>query len=131
MGAKTHIVSKFAKHDGKLITDSGASVTLGGKANDFSAYELLLGGLSHCLFSTYESLAEKMKVEYDGMDMSITGIKRDEKVATLKTVDIEVLAKGIVDQDKFTKAFETATRYCSIFNTLAQIAEMRWNITFA
>ncbi len=131
MGSKTHIVSKFAKHDGRLITDSGASVTLGTRAETFSAYELLLGGLSHCLFSTYESMAEKMQLEYSGMDMNVTGVKRDEKVATLQTVDIEVLAKGVVDQAKFEKAFEISTRYCSIFNTLSQVAKMRWNITYA
>ena len=131
MGSKTHIVSKFAKHDGRLITDSGASVTLGTRAETFSAYELLLGGLSHCLFSTYESMAVKMQVEYSGLDMNITGVKRDEKVATLKTVDIDVLAKGVTDQDKFAKAFEIATRYCSIFTTISKVAEMRWNITYA
>ena len=100
-------------------------------ADTFSAYELLLGGLSHCLFSTYESMAEKMQVEYSGLDMNITGVKRDEKVATLKTVDIDVLAKGVTDQDKFAKAFEIATRYCSIFTTISKVAEMRWNITYA
>ena len=130
MGAKTHIVSKFTRHEGRLTTDTGAMVALGREAENFAPYELLLGGLSYCLFSTFESIAEKMQVQYTGMDMNITGIKRDDKVATLETCSISVLANGAPDQEKFKKAFEISTRYCSVFNTIGKVAEMSWEISF-
>ncbi|MHC1691563.1 MAG: OsmC family protein [Sphaerochaetaceae bacterium] len=131
MGQKIHIVSHFKTGSGRLVSDSGAMAALGNEAGTFAPYELLLGALSFCLFRTFESLAEKMKVGYEGMDMHINGEKRDEKVATLQTCHIQVTAKGVEDQEKFTKAFETATRYCSIFNTLNHVATMTWDIAFA
>lgn len=131
MGKTTHIVSQFNEHDGRLVTDSGAMVALGGTAEAFAPYELLLGGLSYCLFSTFESIAEKMQLKYTGMDMHVTGVKRDEKVATLETCTIDVTAKGVVDQEKFSKAFEISTRYCSVFQTISKVAQMHWVIKFA
>jgi len=130
MGAKTHIVSQFTQHEGRLVTDSGAMVALGHEADTFAPYELLLGGLSYCLFSTFESIAEKMQLVYAGMDMNITGIKRDDKIATLETCSIKVLAKGAPDQEKFSKAFEISTRYCSVFQTIGKVATMDWEIVF-
>jgi len=130
MGETTHIKSDYSISDGILQTDRGSTLSLSGEKDGFAPYELLLGGLSFCLFKTYESIAEKMKLSYEGVSMDITGIKRDEKVALLKDVQIDVVAKGVEDQSKFTKAFEIATRYCSVFNTLANIAEMKWDIDF-
>jgi putative redox protein len=131
MGQRIHIESRFAQTDGKLITDSGASVDLGPADSAFAPYELLLGGLSYCLFSTFVSIAEKMQLAYEGVDMQVTGVKRDEKVATLKTCTIEAKAKGVQDQEKFKKAFEISTRYCSVFQTISKVADMEWNIEFA
>lgn len=130
MGARTHIVSHFGKHDGRLVTDSGASVALGHEAETFAPYELLLGALSYCLFRTFESIAEKMQLGYEGMDMHIEGVKRDDKIGTLETCTINVQARGTADQEKFTKAFEISTRYCSVFNTIGKVAVMDWNIAF-
>ncbi|MDC7245344.1 MAG: OsmC family protein [Sphaerochaetaceae bacterium] len=130
MGETTHIRSDYNQSDGTLLTDRGSTVPLSNAQDGFAPYELLLGGLSFCLFKTYESIAQKMKFTYDGVSMDITGIKSDEKVALLKTVRIDVVAKGVEEKAKFTKAFEIATRYCSVFNTLSKIAEMKWDIDF-
>ena len=131
MGQNIHIVSQFNKHDGQLRTDSGATLELSRKPHAFAPYELLLGGLSYCLFSTFESISEKMQVSYVGMEMDIKGEKRDEKVATLETCLITVSANGVEDEEKFKKAFEISTRYCSVFQTLSKVATMNWNISFS
>ncbi|MDD3823661.1 MAG: OsmC family protein [Sphaerochaetaceae bacterium] len=131
MAKKIHTLAQFGMEDGKLITDSGATLGLGEQAHEFAPYELLLGALSYCLFSTFVSIAQKMQLEYTGVDLDVNGVKRDEKVATLETCDITVTAKGVTDQGKFNKAFEIATRYCSIFQTLSKVATMRWTTTFA
>jgi putative redox protein len=130
MGETTHIRSNFNQTEGTLVTDRGSTVALSSEKDGVAPYELLLGGLSFCLFKTYESIAQKMQFAYEGLSMDITGVKRDDKVALLKTVTIDVVAKGVEDQKKFTKAFEIATRYCSVYNTLSKIAEMKWDIDF-
>lgn len=52
MGERTHIISKYTEKGGHLFSDSGSTVELGRAKGAFVAYELLLGALSHCLFST-------------------------------------------------------------------------------
>lgn len=130
MGDKTHIFTSYTPTSGVLTTDSGTKLSIGSSQGSVRAYEMLLGGLSHCLFSTFQSLAEKMQVSYERVDLDIVGIKRDEKVATLETVTIEVTAEGINDHDKFTKSFEISTRYCSVYNTISHVAKIEWNVTF-
>lgn len=131
MEQKIHIATQYGLHDGTLVTDRGSKLQLGPQDNGYAPYELLLGGLSFCLFSTFDSIAQKMQLTYSSVDIDVTGVKRDEKVATLKTCSIAVVAQGVEDEAKFNKAFEVATRYCSVFNTIAKVAEMEWNITFS
>ncbi len=130
MGEAIHIRTNYTQHDGVLVTDKGTKVSLGREDGTVAPYELLLGGLSYCLFRTFESVSEKMKAEYAGMDMEITGVKGDDKIGMLTNVDLTVSVTGAADEKKITKAFEIATRYCSVFNTLGKIAEMKWEISF-
>jgi len=117
-------------HAGKLVTDSGAAVALGHEASTFAPYELLLGGLSYCLFRTFEDIAAKMQLAYEGVDMHVDGEKREEKVATLEFCKVSLRAKGVTDQEKFKKAFDIATRYCSVYNTISKVATMSWSVEF-
>ena len=71
-----------------------------------------------------------MQATFSNLDMDIVGRKRDEKVATLETCHIKVKVKGASDKEKVKKAFEVATRYCSVFHTLSKVAEMTWEIDF-
>ncbi len=132
MGESIHITVNYNQQGKTLMTDNGYAIALGYKENTAAPYELLLGALSSCLFSTYESIAKKMQLEYNTVDMDIVGVKRDDKVAMLETVNIKVDVTGVSEQDqaKFTKAFEIGTRYCSVYNTLSKIAEMKWDINF-
>ncbi len=110
----------------QFTTPDGSAYEIGSTG----PYEYLLGALSGCLFKTFVSLATKMQVSWEHVSFAVEGIKRDEKVATLKDVTIAVTATGTEDAAKFTKAFETATRYCSIYQTLSHVAEMHWTIDF-
>ncbi len=130
MGESIHIKTNYAQHDGILVTDKGTKVSLGREEGTVAPYELLLGGLSYCLFRTFESITAKMQVEYQGVDMEITGVKGDDKIGMLTHVTLAVTMKGAPDETKAEKAFEIATRYCSVFNTLGKVAEMKWEISF-
>jgi putative redox protein len=130
MGSKTHIRTQYHGAEGRLVSDSGAITALGTSAETFAPYELLLGGLSFCLYSTFESVAEKMRLAYKEVEIHVTGVKRDEPVATLETCELTVSAKGVDDQAKFTRAFEISTRYCSVYHTISKVAKMSWTVTF-
>ncbi len=130
MGESIHIQTNYAQHDGTLVTDSGTRVLLGREQGTVAPYELLLGGLSYCLFRTFESVTEKMKLKYEGMDMEITGVKGDDAIGMLTNVTLKVSMTGAPDEKKITRAFDISTRYCSVFNTLGKVAEMKWDISF-
>lgn len=130
MGESIHVLTTYNKSNGTLITDKGSTVALGNEKGSVAPYELLLGGLSYCLYKTFESVAEKMQFEYSTTDIDIIGVKGDDKVGMLETVTIKVEAKGVVDEKKFNKAFEIATRYCSQYNTLSKVATMKYDINF-
>ncbi len=131
MGERIHVLSKFDPKVGHLHTDKGSVLEMSGNKGAFDAYELLLGALSHCLFATFKSLAEKMQVQYESVVMEIVGVKRDEKVALLETVQLDVGVKSVSDESKFKRAFEIATRYCSVFQTLSKVATLNWTIKFS
>ncbi len=131
MSSKTHIKTVYGHgEDGQLINDTGAILPVGVSADRFSPYQMLLGALSYCLYLTHVSLAEKMSVEHTEVIIDVTGTKRDAKVSTLEHVMVDVVGKGVTDQKKFERAFEIATRYCSVFNTISQVAKIEWNIRY-
>jgi putative redox protein len=86
--------------------------------------------LSGCLFSTFEEIAVKMRVGWEHVSFEVHGQKRDTVPTTLEQLSITVEATGVDNQQKFTKAFETATRYCSIYQTISGVSEMHWSVDF-
>ncbi|MCK9548024.1 MAG: OsmC family protein [Sphaerochaeta sp.] len=123
-----HIRADFVPGHWQFVTDRGKSFAI---ESGSSPYDYLFGALSGCLFSTFADLARKMKVAWEHVSFEIDGEKRSEVPTTLDWVTVKVTATGADDQAKFTKAFETATRYCSIYTTISKVARMEWSVTFA
>lgn len=128
MAEKKHIRADFVEGHWQFVTDRGKSLVIGSES---SPYDYLFGALSGCLFSTFDDIAKKMKVGWEHVSFDIDGEKREEIPTTLRTVTVTVVATGVDNEKKFTKAFETATRYCSIYTTISQVSEMHWTVTFA
>ncbi|MGE4583954.1 MAG: OsmC family protein [Sphaerochaeta sp.] len=127
MGDKKHIRADFVPGHYQFATDAGASFEIGKSS---APYDYLLGALSGCLFKTFEELAVKMRVGWEHISFDVKGEKREEVPTTLQEVYIVVEATGVDNQQKFSKAFETATRYCSIYQTISHVAEMHWSVDF-
>lgn len=127
MREKKHSNAHFVPGKWEFTTEGGNTFTIG---KGSSPYDYLLGALSGCLFATFAELAVKMKVEWEDVRFDVHGEKRESPPTTLDWVKIDVTAKNVADEAKFTRAFETATRYCSIFTTISKVAEMSWDITF-
>ena len=126
MGDKKHIRADFVPGHYQFSTDKGTAFSLG----ETAPYDYLLGALSGCLFYTFEELAEKMRFSWEHISFEVNGEKREEVPTTLKEVHLIITATGVDNQPKFLKAFETATRYCSIYQTLSHVSEMHWDVTF-
>ena len=128
MGEKKHVTAEFIPGKWEFTTDGEKTFPVGKTS---TPYDYLLGALSGCLFATFNDLAIKMKVEWEHVSFDVNGEKKATPPTTFEWVSIDVVAKGVSDQARFTKAFETATRYCSIYTTVSKVAEMKWNIEFA
>lgn len=118
-----------------FIPDHGQFVTPGGDAYAYTdttgPYEYLLGALSGCLFSTFKDVIADKDVGYELVTFDVEGTKRDEVPTWLVHVLIHVTVHGCDNPQAFTSLFEEATKRCSVYQTLAHVAEMEWTIEFA
>lgn len=114
---------------GEMHVESG-TLALGVEAGTFEPYDLLFGALASCLYATFLDVAKKKKINFESVHIVVTGEKRTEVPTTLTWVDTKMLVKGAEKEKGLEKAFELATKYCSIYQTLAQVADMTWSIEF-
>jgi len=100
------VLFDYKKADLKSIgeNDRGNKVEIDGSNKHSEPYDLLLMSLGSCLYATFEDIISKKKLSYEKLIMDITGEKRTETPTTLK--------------------------YCSIYNTLAHVAEMHSEMEF-
>ena len=116
---------------GELKTENG-NLRIGMAEGEFLPYQMLMGALGACLYSTFLDIIKKMRLEFSACSLDIQWEKRTETPTTCKVVMIKASVKGVErnKQTRFHKAFELATEYCSIYSTLSHVAEMHWEIFF-
>ncbi len=71
-----------------------------------------------------------MRVSWEHVSFEVHAEKREDVPTMLRELSITVEATGVDNQKKFSKAFETATRYCSIYQTISGVSEMHWSVDF-
>jgi len=120
----------FQDEGGKASTDSGYTVNILGGENSARPYELLFMALASCLYSTFEDVYKKKRLSCDSVSVEISGEKREEVPKFLKVCDVKFTVKAADKQSGFEKSFELACKYCSIYQTVTMVAEMRPVILF-
>ena len=130
MGQKVSAQLEFKKDfKGKLILSEG-EIGIGMESNEARPYDLLQGALVSCLHSTLLDILTKKRIEIESVSYRVSGEKRDEIPTTLKSVSIEALFSPSDKEDQIRKSVELACKYCSVYNTLAQVAEMTMTVRF-
>lgn len=114
---------------GQLQAPNG-SAEIGTEEGTVSPYDMLFGALASCLYSTFLDVAEKKRISYDSMAIEVSGEKREEIPTILKWVHVKMTVKGADKEKGLRQAAELAAKYCSIYHTLAQVAEMKLEIYF-
>lgn len=118
MKAKVEFGAAFA---GKMECDRGTfNVGDGG----LYPYDMMLGALASCIHSTFMSILAKKRINIENCTYDITGEKRDEIPTHLKTVHLDVTVKNPSKREGVEDAFELALRYCSVYFTFSQVAQM-------
>ena len=111
---------------GELTAPKGR-VKIGVEENTVAPYDMLLGALGACLYSTFLDIMKKKRIEFVRFEMDITGEKRTEVPTTLKWVNVSAKCVGAEKETGVDQAFKLATEYCSIYHTLSQVAEMTYD----
>ena len=121
-----HVKLDFSREFvGKLQTKLG-EFSVGGNKGDLLPYDMVLGALGACYYATFLGIAEKMRLEYESVDFDIQGVKRAEVPTTLETVELKLDFYGVAPQqeNKFARAVDLAGKYCSVHETIAQVAKI-------
>jgi len=115
---------------GELSAKKG-SVSIGREEGDLAPYDLMLGALGACYYSTLVGIADKMRLAYKGVAIDIHGVKRDEVPTTLKEVSMVVTVEGASEEKGFARAAELAAKYCSVHETISKVAQIDLELRFA
>jgi len=114
--------------EGDLVAPK-ATIKIGGEDGMVAPYDMLLGALGSCLYSTFLDIMKKKRIGFERLEMHITGEKRTEVPTTLKWVKVEASLYSPEKETGVNQAFQLATEYCSIYQTLSHVAEMSFEIT--
>lgn len=107
------------------------NINVGNSENGIMPYHMLYGALGSCFYATFISVARKMRLEFGDCEIEITGNKRDAVPATLEDVYVKITISNPSDQEKLEKAAEMGAKYCSIYETVSNVATMHLEVVFS
>jgi putative redox protein len=126
---KKEVTLKFTNEfDGELIAPKSI-VKIGSEDGTVAPYDMLLGALGSCLYSTFLDVMKKKRIKFERFEMVITGEKRTEVPTTLKWVNVDAKVYGPEKENGVSESFRLATEYCSIYKTISHVAEMSYEIS--
>jgi len=115
---------------GELVTVRDARVPIGPGAGKASPYDLLLGALASCYYATFLDIAEKKRLAFGSARVEVSGEKREQVPTTLAWVTVRLTIVKPASRDGFDQSAELAGKYCSIYQTLSHVAEMKTELAF-
>ena len=115
------------KGRGVMGLEAGPDIPLAGTLDEHGVapYQMLLGALGYCLYWTLHEILRKQRVDFGEMDVEIRGEKKDAQIAHLEWAKVDFTIEAAEeDAKKIGKAMELAQKYCSVYYTLDQIADI-------
>lgn len=97
----------------------------------YAPYEMLISALGACFFHTFREIVEKMKLQFDHLELQIHGERKADPPQTLVRVQMDAQIFGAQgEHEKFDRAFELAEKYCSVHETVARVATIDSQLTY-
>lgn len=91
-------------------------------------YDMTYGALASCLYATFLGVSKERGLIIISGDLYVDGTKRSTVPTTLEHVIIEAKIETESEMSEVEKAFDEATKRCSMFQTIAKVAEMEWHV---
>ena len=114
---------------GFMETENG-KVMIGRDMGEMKPYNLLFGALGSCFYATFLGIVEKKKLTFDGATLEISGVKRTEIPNTLESVLMKLVIKNASNEKQFLRSVELGAKYCSIHETISQVAKIDIEVEF-
>lgn len=130
MGQAVSAQLKFAKGFKGTLQLREGEIGIGIEPNEARPYDLLQGALAACLHSTFLDILTKKRLDLEFADYAISGEKRDDVPTMLQSVTVSVTLPAGENETAYRKSMELASKYCSVYNTLASVAQMHLEIAF-
>lgn len=112
------------------MTTKRATAAVGGGDGRLAPYDMLLGALATCLYSTFLDVIEKKRITFDKTNMIVTGEKRESIPMTLKWVNVIIEIQNPSNEKGVNKAAELAAKYCSVYETISKVAKISLEVRF-
>ncbi|MFP4005717.1 MAG: OsmC family protein [Candidatus Hadarchaeia archaeon] len=101
---------------------------LGGFEAASKPMELILIALGGCTGMDVVSLMEKMRVEYEDLDIEISASREEEHPKVFSEIEILYKVWGDVDEEKVKRAIDKSqNKYCSVSAMLRNTAEVSYS----
>lgn len=126
IAAESHFTNEF---EGELLLKEG-SVAIGVGPTKLSPYRMLQGALMACFHSTFLDIINKKRVTFSSVSYKTHGEKREEVPSTIENLHMDIFIQGASNHLAVEKSYELATRVCSVYVTLSQLADMSYTIHF-
>ena len=131
MGAKQHIEISFEfPFQGIARNEKGFSVNIGIEDDDARPYDLLLSALGACLYANFVAITNEKKLSFEKVEIDLSGERRDKVPMTLKNCRIVFKVMGAENQKGFQESLDLASKNCSIYQTISNVAEMETELKF-
>jgi putative redox protein len=114
---------------GTLEAENGRAA-IGVEKDTLAPYDMLLGALGSCLYATFLEIVNKKRLTFENVNIEIQGVKRETVPTTLETVAVTFIVKEASKPKGFQQALKLATEYCSVYQTIAKVADMSYEIEF-
>ena len=125
------VTLKFERAFKGELQAKNTTVPIGSEAGTLAPYDMMLGELGSCYYANFRGIAEKMRLEYERVEISVHGVKREEIPTLLQEVEMVVTVYGAPEQKGFARAAELSGKYCSVHETIAQVAQIHTELRFA
>jgi putative redox protein len=114
---------------GSMSSPSGR-VVLGQQPDGMAPYHLLYGAVGSCFYATFLSVANKKRLVFKDANIEVSGIKRDTIPATLEYLKIVFTIRSGENQEQLKESAELGAKYCSIHETISQVAKVDLEVIF-
>lgn len=129
MSHVAHTITFQEDFNGELLLEEG-SVSIGRGVAQAQPYGLLCGALASCLYATFLPILAKKRATIQGCTIKVEGEKREETPTMFNEVHLIIEIHGSNDDQAVIKSMDLACKYCSVYNTIAAVSKMSYEIQF-